>query len=110
MHRFIILWRNLRPKLLFARFLHDILTLGTGALIPYPDAVAATVQTQASNLTSVRGSHVGNDTAHHNVLDSLAVWTRHRSNLLSEEPAPFVHIGFIAALPTAIFQFPGHRS
>ena len=68
------LWRYLRPKLLVASGFHSFLALGTGAFIPYPDAVAATVQAQASHLASVGGCHIGYDTTHHDVLNSLAFW------------------------------------
>ena len=104
----IILWRYLRPKLFVASEFHSFLTLGTGALIPYPDAVAAAVQTQASHLTPIRWCHIGDDAANHKILNRLAIWARHSRNLLSEEPTPFIHLSFIAASPTAIFQFPSH--
>ena len=106
--RIIMLWRYLRPKLLVASGFHSFLAFGTGALIPYPDAVAAAVQTQASHLTPIRWSHIGDDAANHKVLDGLTVWTRHCRNLLSEEPTPFIHLGFIAASTATIFQFPSH--
>ena len=108
LRRAIILWRHLRPKLLVASEFHSFLTLGTGAFIPYPDAVAATVQAQASHLTPIGRSHIGDDAANHKVLDGLTVWTRHSRDLLSEEPSPFINLSFIAASPTAIFQFPSH--
>ena len=88
---------------------HFALTLGTGLMVPYLDIIAATLQTQTAHLTSVGRSHVGNDATHHNVLDGMAVRTRHRSNLLTKEPAPLVHLGFVATLLTAIFQFPSHN-
>ncbi len=106
--RIIMLWRYLRPKLLVASGFHSFLALGTGAFIPYPDAVATAVQTQASHLTPIRRCHIGDDAANHKVLDRLAVWARHSRNLLSEEPSPFIHLGLIAASTTAIFQFPSH--
>ena len=76
--------------------------------IPNLDVVAAALQTQAAYLAPVRWSHIGNDTTHYKVLDGLAVWARHGRNLLTEESATLVHLGLIAALPAAIFQFPRH--
>ena len=108
LRRAIILWRHLRPKLLVASEFHSFLTLGTGAFIPYPDAITAAVQTQASYLTPIRWSHIGDDATNHKILDRLTVWTRHSRNLLSEEPSPFIYLSFIAASPAAIFQFPSH--
>ena len=90
------------------QWVHTFLALGTGAIIPYPDAVATAVQTQASYLTPIRWSHIGDDATNHKILDRLTVWTRHSRNLLSEEPTPFIHLSFISASPTAIFQFPSH--
>ena len=108
LHRTVILWRYLRPKLLVASEFHSFLALGTSAFIPYPDAVATTIQTQTSHLTPIRRSHIGDDPTNHKILNRLAIWARHSRNFLSEEPSPFVHLGFIAASPTAIFQFPSH--
>ena len=64
---------KLRPKLFFASWFHFALTLGAGVFIPYSDFVAATLQTQAAHLASVRWRHVGNNATHHNILDSVAV-------------------------------------
>ena len=77
-------------------------------LIPDSDVVAAAVQTQPSHLASVGGGHVGYDAANNDILDAVAVWARHGSNLLTEESSPLVHLGLIAAGPAAIFKFPGH--
>jgi hypothetical protein len=77
-------------------------------LIPYPDVIAAALQTQTAHLAPVRRSHVGNDSTHHNVLNGLAVRTRHSRNLLTKESASFVYIGLVAAVLTTIFQFPSH--
>ena len=76
--------------------------------VPYPDAVAATVQAQTAHLASVRRSHVGYDAAHDDILDGLAVRASHRRDLLSEESAPLVYIRFISAGRASKFQFPGH--
>ena len=108
LHRTVILWRYLRPKLLVASEFHSFLALGTSAFIPYPDAVATTIQTQTSHLTPIRRSHIGDDPTNHKILNRLAIWARHSRNFLSEEPSPFIHLGFIAASPTAIFQLPSH--
>lgn len=78
--------------------------------VPDSDMLAAALQTEPADLASVRGRHVGNDTAHHNVLDALAVGTRHGTDLLAEESSAFVHLGFVATLAAAIFEFPSHLS
>jgi len=70
--------------------------------------IAATLQTEPADLTSVRRCHVGNNPAHHDVLDALAVGTRHGTNLLAEESSAFVHVGFVATQAAAIFEFPSH--
>ena len=76
--------------------------------VPYPDVIATALQTQAARLASVRWCHIGNDATHYDVLDGLAVRARHRRNLLMKESATFVHLGLVAALLAAIFQFPRH--
>lgn len=98
----------LRPKLLVASFFHFSLTLGAGMLIPHPDAVAAAIETQAPHLTPIGRSYVGDDATHHNILDGLAIRTRYSRDFLTKESTPFIHLGFIATSPTAIFQFPSH--
>jgi hypothetical protein len=70
--------------------------------------LAAALQTKPADLASIGRCHVCNDTAHHNVLDALAVGTRHGTYLLAEESSAFVHLGFVATLATAIFEFPSH--
>ena len=96
------------PKLFLASIFHCALTFGACFHIPDTDLVAATLQTQAPNLTSVGRCHVGNDTTHHDVLDGLAVRARHRRDLLSKQTTTLVHFGLIAAVLTAIFLFPSH--
>ena len=76
--------------------------------VPYPDVIAAALQTQAAHLASVRWCHVGNDATHHDILDGLTVRARHRRNLLTKEPATFIHLSLVATGFAAIFQFPSH--
>ena len=76
---------SLGPKLFFSGLMHFTLALRTGMPVPDSDMLAATLQTKPADLASVRGCHVCNDTAHHNVLDALAVGTRHGTDLLAEE-------------------------
>ena len=98
----------LRPELFLASRLHLALTPWTGMFIPQSDVITAALQTQTANLTSIGRCHVGNDATYHDVLDGLAVRTRHSRNLLTKESASFVHLGLVAALSAAIFQFPSH--
>ena len=41
--------------------------------VPNPDIIAATLQAQTANLTSIGWCYVGNDAPNHDVLDSLAI-------------------------------------
>ena len=77
-------------------------------LVPAPDIIAAAVQAQSAHFASVGWGHIGYDAAHHNVLDGLAVGTRHGRNLLPEEPSPLVNLGFVSASLASVFQFPSH--
>ena len=88
--------------------MHFTLALRTGMPVPDSDMLAAALQTEPADLASIGRCHVCNDTAHHNVLDALAVGTRHGTDLLAEESSAFVHLGFVATLATAIFEFPSH--
>jgi hypothetical protein len=65
----------LRPEFFFAGWGHLALALGAGVLVPNPDFIAATLQTQAAHFASVRWCHVGNDATNHQVLDGVAVGT-----------------------------------
>ena len=76
--------------------------------IPFPDVIAATLQTQPTHLASVGWGDVGNDTSHYDILDGLAVRTRHLNNLLTKEATPLIDIGLVATVFAAIFQFPCH--
>ena len=98
------------PKLFFSCWLHLALTLRTGVHVPFPDIVAAALQAQTACLTPVRWGYVGNDATHDNILDGLAVGTRHGCYLLAEQTTPLIHFGFISASLAAILQFPGHQS
>ena len=80
----------------------------SGESVPDAYLVTAALQAQSSHLASVGGRNICNDASHHNVLDGVAIRTRHGRNLLTEEAAPFIYLGFIAAGLAAIFQFPGH--
>ena len=42
------------------------------------------------------------------VLDGMTVWAEHGRNMLTEQAAPLIHLSFVAADITAIFQFPSH--
>jgi hypothetical protein len=70
--------------------------------------IAATLQTEPADLASIGRCHVCNNPTHHDVLDALAVGTRHGTYLLAEESSAFVHLGFVATFLTAIFEFPSH--
>ena len=76
--------------------------------VPYSDMLAAALQTEPADLASIGRCHVGYDPTHHNVLDGLAVRTQHGTDLLAEESSAFVHLGFVATLAAAIFEFPSH--
>ena len=98
----------LSPKFFLTSLFHIALTLRTGLLIPYPDIVAAALKTQSSHLAPIRWGHISNDTTHHDILDGMAVGTRHGSYLLTEQSAPLIHLSLISTIPTAIFPFPSH--
>lgn len=76
--------------------------------VPHPDVVAAALQTESADFASIRRSYIGNNPAHHDVLDALAVRARYGTDLLSEESSAFVNLGFVATLAAAIFEFPSH--
>lgn len=71
------------PELLFAGVLHLALTLWTGLHVPEANPVAATLQAQTAHLAPVGGCHIGDDAAHDDVLNRMAVGTRHRHDLLT---------------------------
>ena len=96
------------PVFPLARINHLALALRTGFHIPDANLVAATLEAQASDLAPVGRGDVGDDAPDDEVLNRLAVGTRHGHNLLPEETAPLIRLGLIAALLTAIFPFPGH--
>ena len=96
------------PKVFLASLFHLTLALGTGMPIPHSDFIAAALQTEPPHFAPIGRCHIGDNPTHHNVLDGLAVWARHGTDLLTEESTPFVHLGFIATFPTAIFKFPSH--
>lgn len=76
-----------------------------------PDAylIATALQAQPPYLAPVGWRNIGDDAAHDDVLNRLAVRTRHRRNLLTEQAAPLVHLSLVATGSTAIFQFPSHN-
>jgi len=84
------------------------LASGTRLLIPDTDVITAALQAQPTDLASVGWSDIGDDATHDDVLNRLAVRTRHRRNLLTEQAAPLIHLGLVAAGVAAIFQFPSH--
>ena len=104
---------SLRPELFLARIFHlsltfGISTLGAGLHVPKTNTVAPTLQAQTAHLASVGWGHIGNDTTHNNVLDRLAVRTKHSRDLLTEQSPSLIHLGFIATSLATIFPFPGH--
>lgn len=100
----------LSPELFFARIFHRSLTLRTGLHVPDTDTIAATLQTQAPHLTPIRRSDIGNDTTHDDILDGLAIGTRHSCDLLTEQTTAFIDLGLVTASLTAIFPFPSHMT
>ena len=104
----IFIISQLGPKLFLSRLLHLALALGACMPVPHPDVVAAALQTESADFASIRRSYIGNNPAHHDVLDALAVWARYGTDLLSEESSAFVNLGFVATLAAAIFEFPSH--
>ena len=96
------------PKLLFACIFHFAPTLRTGLHVPNTDIIAATLQAQAAHLASVRWCHVGDDTTNDNVLDGMAIRTKHGCNLLTKQSPSLIHLCLVATDFTAIFAFPGH--
>jgi len=97
----------LSPELFLAGVFHFSLATGTSLAVPQTDAVAATMEAQATHLAAERGGHVADDAPDDKVLDALAVGTTHGYNLLTEESAPFVVVGFVATLATTICFLPG---
>ena len=98
------------PELLFSRIFHLPLAFGTGSLVPDTDVVAATLQAQSPHLASVGRGYVSNDPTHDDVLDGLAIRTRHSRDLLTEQTTPLIRLGFITAGFTVIFPFPSHMN
>jgi hypothetical protein len=96
------------PKLFLTSLFHIALTLRTGLLIPYPDIVAAALKAQSSHLAPIGWGHISNDTTHHDILDGMAVGTRHGCYLLTEQSAPLIHLSLISTSLAAIFPFPSH--
>jgi hypothetical protein len=84
------------------------LALGACSLIPDTYLVTAALQAQSAYLASVGWSDIGDDAAHDDVLNRLAVRTRHRRNLLAEQAATLIHLGLVTTVLTAILQFPSH--
>ena len=97
-----------RPELLLARFLHPALALGTCSLIPDTYLVTAALQAQSAHLAPVGWCDIGDDATHDDVLNRLAVRTRHRRNLLTKQTTTLIYLGLVAAVLAAILQFPSH--
>jgi len=71
------------PELFFAGVLHLALTLWTGLHVPDTNPVAATLQAQTAHFAPVGRCDIGDDAAHDDVLNRMAVGTRHRHDLLT---------------------------
>jgi len=98
----------LRPEFLFTREHHLTATFRAGAHIPWPDSIAAAVQTQSSSLAAERWCHISNDATDDQLLNGLAVGAAHGCDVLSEQPVSLVDFGLIAALFALIFLLPRH--
>ncbi len=98
------------PEFFLASLFHLTLAFRTSTFIPRPDVIAAALQAQTACHASVGRNYIGNDATHHDILDGLAVWTRHRRNFLTKESTPLVQLSLVAALSAAIFQFPSHNT
>ena len=98
----------LRPEFLFTREHHLAATFWAGVLIPWPDSVAAAVQTQSSSLAAERRCHICNDATDDQLLNGFAVGAAHGCDVLSEQPVSLVDFGLIAALLALIFFLPRH--
>ena len=97
------------PELLFAGVLHLALTLWAGLHVPDTNPVAATLQTQTAHFAPVGGCHIGDDAAHDDVLNRMAVGTRHRHDLLTEQATPLIYIGLVTAVCATVFLLPSHE-
>ena len=82
---------------MFTGIFHVPMTTGTGALVPYLDVGTAAAEAETAYLTAERGGYIGDDTANYNVLYRVAVWAKHRTDLLAEQTTTLVDIGFITA-------------
>ena len=97
------------PELLFAGVFHLALTPGAGMLVPKANPVAAALQAQTAHFAPVGGCHIGDDAAHDDVLNRMAVGTRHRHDLLSEQATPLIYIGLVTAVCATVFLLPSHE-
>lgn len=82
---------------MFAGGRHLASALRTGLLVPYLDAVAAAEQAKATCLRGEGRSDAANGAANDKVLDGVAVGTRHRRDVLSEQSATFVNVCSVTA-------------
>jgi len=98
----------LRPKFFVAGWLHTALAFGTGLFVPYFDAVAAALQTEAAGLGIERGSDIADDTAGDQRLDGVAVGTRHGSDVLAEKTDTLVIKSLVTTREALIFNLPTH--
>ena len=98
----------LRPEFLLTGERHLAATFRAGVLVPWPDSIAAAVQTQSSSLAAERRCHISNDATDDQLLNGLAVGAAHGCDVLSEQPVSLVDFGLIAALLALIFLFPRH--
>ena len=100
---------SLRPEFPFRGVFHFPSAFGACVSVPDADVLAAAVGAKATHGAVERWCHVANDATHHQVLYGVAVGARHRDDFLAEESAPFVAVGFIAALVAAACGFPRHN-
>ena len=75
---------KLCPKFFLTGSSHLTLAFRTSPLVPDADPVTTALQTQPSHFAAIGGGHVGDDAAHHDVLDRVAVGAGHGSDLLTE--------------------------
>ena len=86
------------PKLLLACKLHHSTAFWTCFLVPYTDALTATMQAEPANLASKRWGYIGNDATHHQMLDGLAVGTTDCGYFLTKQASALIKFGFVTAV------------
>lgn len=96
------------PKFRFSGGSHACSASGTAVFVPLFYAVAATVETQATNDAVERGGGVANDSSDDERLESVAVETAHHDDVLPHETASFIDLCFVGAASATIFINPCH--